>query len=726
MGAQLWQHQEEATDGVVKVLAQEGKAVLVMACGTGKSRTAAAVAHTVVAQDTGRILIGVPTLELLSQMVQQWIDAYGREWLGEILAVCTDKEIVSAHSFRSGPGASVSSDPASIARRLTPGRRVTVGVTYQSLHTLVAAHRDKGLGPWDLVIADEAHRTVGLNNSWSVIHDGRRIPAGLRLSMTATLKAVIGSEDDDRAVSLDRPDQVGPIAHHLPFSEAIERDLLADYRLVVATVTDEDVRALVADGDPTYLTIGHSNVAAAVFAKAIAVLRAAAKYGCRRMITYHATIAAAKAFTQVLHQAMDHLPLEERPLSLWTGHVNGEQNRATRRRVLDQLRTGVDGLAVVTNARLLTEGVDAPEVDSVAVIDHRESVIATIQIIGRALRRGDRSRPKTATVIIPALTGPDDSSGQADDGAAVSTVLAMAAVDDRVSVGLDRARRGRHTATTSRAGTPASTLPDWISFEGTAVPERFVQAITVSAIDASASRREHVLDALTAFTAEHGHLQVPPDWVSPAGVMAGRWLHNARKRPGLLSPATRQRLDELGIVWNQNDASWERFISDLAAYKREHGDLLVPNAYVTAEGRALGYRVQHARSDYDRYTQAQRDQLQALGFVTSALDERYQEWLELLKQYMATTGRRRVVQSYVTPSGQKLGAWFNTLLVNARRGKLSEQRRAELTALGADLPPPKGTAIPAHPDTVQAGSPPYASGHADDLRPLAAPTDRTT
>ncbi|WP_051811808.1 DEAD/DEAH box helicase [Kitasatospora sp. MBT63] len=690
MGALLWPHQEEATESVAKVLAQDRKAVLLMACGTGKSRTAAAVVNTMLDHPSGHILVGAPTLDLLSQMLQQWIDAFGRRWLGEILAVCTDKELLSAQVFRGGPGAGVSSNPADIAHQLGPDRRVTTAVTYQSLHTLVAAHRDHGLQPWDLVIADEAHRTVGVNNSWSVIHDERLLPSRLRLSMTATLKAVIGSEDDDRAVSLDRPDQVGPIAYSLPFSQAIERDLLADYRLVVATVTDDDIRALVSDGSQ-YLTIGHSSVEAAVFAKAIAVLRAAAKYGCRRMITYHATIAAAKAFALVLHQAMEHLPAEERPASLWTGHVNGEQRRETRRRVLDRLRTGTDALTVVTNAKLLTEGVDAPEVDSVALIDERGSVIDLIQIIGRALRRGDRNSPKTATVIIPALVGPGDGGDEeaASASAVLAPVMAMAAVDDRVRVTLDRARRGRHTTHSGSGGGPSSSLPDWISFEGTAVPESFVQAIRVSALDASASRREHILDALAAFKAEHGHLLVPLDWVSPAGVMAGRWLANIRRRPGYLPPAIRQRLDELGVVWNKLDAAWDQFITDLAAYKEEYGDLLVPSAYVTPEGRRLGYRVQHARADYDRYTPTQRKQLDDLGFVVSDLERRRQVWMGLLRQYIADTRRRRVVQSYVTPDGDKLGAWFNTVLVKARRGQLSDEHRAELVAVGADIPLPR-------------------------------------
>ncbi|MFD4533574.1 Helicase associated domain protein [Kitasatospora sp. NPDC058397] len=399
-------------------------------------------------------------------------------------------------------------------------------------------------------------------------------------------------------------------------------------------------------------------------------------------------MAAASAFAQVLRYAVQYLPAGQRPSTLWTGHVNGRQDRAVRQRVLDRFRTHTGGLAVLTNSQLLVEGFDAPETDAVAIIDPRRSKIGITQIAGRALRRGDRSRPKTAAIIVPATTA-EDADQDPDSGfdTVIATVQAMAALDDRLARHLTRLRRTRQRG--ARPTEPPS-LPKWISFSGTEIPAGFIDAVTVRSVFSTGSRRARHLEDLRVFHTANGHLRVARAWVGPSGERTGQWLHNARHRHrnGSLPRAVAHQLEELGVVWHRRDAEWDQLIQDLTDYKAAHGNLLVPTAYVTPVGqRPLGAQVRGKRTRFDALSAERRDELTGLGFVANVAQSRFMENIELLKTFKAETGHARVPVSDRGGDGDRLGNWLKNCRQAARRGGLPAWQRAELTACGVILSP---------------------------------------
>ncbi|MER7701562.1 Helicase associated domain protein [Kitasatospora sp. NPDC097605] len=693
-GLTLWPDQDEAVHRACEALAEVPRVVLLMACGSGKTVTAGAIAQELLDPRTGSVLIAVPTLDLVAQTLAQWRWAFGRDALGDVLALCSDARVLDGVSHGTdGARARVVSDPRRLADHIAAGRRITAVCTYQSLHTVVAAHQD-GAGPWDLVIADELHRADG--NTWAQIHDDRLVPARRRVSMTATLKDLIGTDG-----LLARRDRFGPLAYCLTVGEAIERDRLADYALVVAGATERAVTDHVQQG--TFLTVGPMHVEASVLAKAISVLRAATEHGASRMITYHATVASARAFAQVLHHAMEYLPPEHRPRSLWTGHVNGRQDRSVRQRLLDRFRAGTDGLAVLTNCRLLTEGFDAPDTDAVAIVDPRRSRIEIAQIAGRALRRGDRSRRKVAAVIVPAIAT-EGAAERKDSGfdAVIATIEAMAALDERLHLHLTRMRRPQDR--TARPA-PPSLLPAWISFSGTGIPTGFVEAITTRTILSTASRRERHLEDLRVFRAKNGHLRVERDWIGPSGERTGVWLNNARHRhrQGSLPGAVARRLEELGVVWDARDAEWEQLVQDLTDYKAANGDLLVPATYVTPVGqRPLGAQVRGRRKQFGSLSADQRRKLTGLGFVADVAEARFRNNLKLLKAFVAQNGHARVPVSGKGGERDRLGNWLKNCRKKAREGSLAQWQSAALAACGVDLPP--------QPDNMADGTAPQDCG----------------
>lgn len=652
----LWPHQIEAVNATVSALSDAERTTTVMACGTGKTRVGAAVAGYL-AEHAGveRILFVAPFLDLITQMVGEWRHVLDTEALGRVVAVCSDQDVLREHQHDLRKHrALVTSDPVQLAALTADRSRVTVASTYQSLPVLVAAHDEHGLPMWDLIVIDEAHRSVGRSDKvWGVIHSNAHIPAARRLYMTATPKVIVSPGDD--AVSMDDEKVFGQVGYRLPFSTAIELGLLANYQVVVPVVTDEQVRAAALQQGSFYQS-GRSAVSGEMLATQVAVLRAAREYGIRRMITFHNRVAYARWFASTLPRAAGLLTPEDRPVHVWADHVHGTQPLASRRRVVDRLRGDDDGLVVVSNARVLGEGVDVPAVDSVAFIDSRSSPIDTIQAIGRALRQGRSAGPKTAFIIVPVLLGSGEDPETALNGSAYAPVWqvirAMAAHDDTLASQLGRLRRqlGREDART----TPME-LPHWLRITGVPVPAGFARAITVRFVRASSTPWEEYYGAAQAYQAAHGNLLIPQEWQTPTGLHLGTWMHRQRQeyRRGILRADRIAALEKLDMVWDTMEFNRNRVLAHLEAFRSENGHLFVPDRYVTTGEQP--FRLGSAVTDIRvRYRQGRLDpqfvtRLEAIGFIWSVTDTSWQQFLADLKAYRLAHPDLDIPQNYQTP-----------------------------------------------------------------------------
>ncbi|ANB03972.1 hypothetical protein SAM40697_6917 [Streptomyces ambofaciens] len=193
-------HQREAVDAVRSALEVPASGTVperglrtqvVMATGSGKTLVAAQSAHELGA---GRVLVLVPSLDLLAQTEAAWREA-GRT--GPMIGV----------SSLRGEGVPFPSttDVRELVDWVKPFDKVTVFATYASLGlgTLERAHQG-GLPGWDLIIVNESHRVSGrIGKPWAVVHDNQRIPSLRRLYMTATPRLwQLGDEDEPVPVDL--------------------------------------------------------------------------------------------------------------------------------------------------------------------------------------------------------------------------------------------------------------------------------------------------------------------------------------------------------------------------------------------------------------------------------------------------------------------------------------------------------------------------------------------
>jgi superfamily II DNA or RNA helicase len=699
----LWEHQAQAVEAVCETLARGGRASTVMACGTGKTRVAAEVSRRLAPQ--GRALVVVPTLELLYQTTQQWKQHLGAQ-AGRIVAVCSEKEAAHNRSTVDAQevaelqetGVLVSTDPAVLHADLDPPGRCTVLVTYQSLPVIVALTRQWGLSAWTLMVVDEAHRSAGTaGRAWTVLHEDAHIPVERRLYMTATPRLYGG--DDAEVVSMDDETVFGRQVVHLSFAEAIERGLLADYRFVVAVVTDREVAALTEVG--TAVSVNSDPLPASMLAAQIALARAIDEHGLHRVISYHATVAASQRFARTLPNAVDLLDRPADSAYIAGYHVDGQTSLEQRRHTLNYLRHPGNRTVIVSNCRVLGEGVDVPELDGVLFADPRASHIDVAQAVGRALRRGSNG-PKVATIIAPILISEQESVQAALQDSRWDTVWrimrALRAHDERLADDLDqrRARQG----TRPHGQLTGGREPRWL-VSGARITPAFAEAIRLRLVEHSTPRSVEMVARAREFHAEHGHLRVPR-MRDGALCPLYRWLDNARglRRRGHLAPHVVAALEELGIIWNPRRSRWEQGMALLRAYRDRTGHVDVPTQYVV-DGFALGDWLAKERA---AIRAGERDQgsvtaLRDLGVTSEAQRSgqgRRPRWaspkgLAAARQFYECHGHLNV--PYGTRyAGIDLGRWLSDVRAALRRGEVPPPLDKEFDAMGLERDPRPGPA----------------------------------
>ncbi len=137
---------------------------------------------------------------------------------------------------------------------------------------------------------------------------------------------------------------------------------------------------------------------------------------------------------------------------------------------------------------------------------------------------------------------------------------------------------------------------------------------------------------------------------------------------------------------DQREQDWLAFYRLAEQYRREHGDLLVPNDYV-CQGKtpwSLDWHPAYGIKNRTnlRFTQARVDLLNAIGMVWDVRQFQWNRMCQALERYLQKHGTARVPQSYVTEEGGKLGIWLNKVRMEYKRGRLSQARQAQLEALG--------------------------------------------
>lgn len=248
-------HQEEALEAVLKGFEAHDRGKLIMACGTGKTYTSLVIAQKMV-KPGGTVLFLVPSISLLSQTLRAWTADASIPL--RCFAVCSDsKASRNEEDMRISEMAYPSTtNPHKLAKAFEATQDNTaltvIFSTYQSIDVVHQAQAAAGF-TFDLIICDEAHRTAGYtakdedHSAFVKVHDDSHIRGKKRLYMTATPR-IYAEASKDRAkdlgtevFSMDDPQKFGPLFHRLRFDEAVRRDLLSDYKVLIIAVDERHV-----------------------------------------------------------------------------------------------------------------------------------------------------------------------------------------------------------------------------------------------------------------------------------------------------------------------------------------------------------------------------------------------------------------------------------------------------------------------------------------------------
>ena len=147
-----------------------------------------------------------------------------------------------------------------------------------------------------------------------------------------------------------------------------------------------------------------------------------------------------------------------------------------------------------------------------------------------------------------------------------------------------------------------------------------------------------------------------------------------------MSDERRQKLDDLGFVWDPYKSAWENAFTLLKGYKGREGHCNVPNNY-KENGFSLGGWVANQRQNQikNRLTLEQRQRLDQLGFAWGVLEDRWEEWCRILALYRNREGHCDVPVKH-KEGDFLLGHWVNNR--RTKREKLSEEQRKHLDELG--------------------------------------------
>lgn len=473
-------YQRQALKHVRAGFTEHDRGQLLMACGTGKTFTSLKAAEEVATSRKGQattVLFLVPSIQLLNQTLREWKQE--SEIPFRAFAVCSDVKVgrhstsedMSVHDLVVPATTDTAAFARQIATRGEDDHFTVVFSTYQSID-VVAQAQTAGMPDFDLIICDEAHRTTGVTladqdeSPFVRVHDQSFIRGAKRLYMTATPR-LFNPETKDKAkgadavlASMDDEAVFGPVFHRLGFGEAVERDLLTDYKVLVLTV-DEDYVArnfqteMAAAGElplgDAAKIIGCWNGLAKQFGDIDDDERAlVGTQPMRRAVAFSHSIKASKSITNAFPDIVErHISAEpvasgvqpeevEDALRVDVHHVDGTMNALQRGQELAWLKDGAPAdentCRILSNARCLSEGVDVPALDAVLFLTPRGSQVDVVQSVGRVMRKAEGKKLGyiILPVVVPAGASPESALADNKRFQVVWQVLqALRAHDDR-------------------------------------------------------------------------------------------------------------------------------------------------------------------------------------------------------------------------------------------------------------------------------------------------------
>lgn len=169
---------------------------------------------------------------------------------------------------------------------------------------------------------------------------------------------------------------------------------------------------------------------------------------------------------------------------------------------------------------------------------------------------------------------------------------------------------------------------------------------------------------------ENGNLKIPKSYVTGSGLTLGAWINTQRRVKsgnisGNLTWEKIQKLNDIGMIWDVTDSSWQEVLEELKSYRNTYGNLDIKAKYVSPTGFRLGSWINNMRFKVKKYgieqalTDEQRKALEELGMIWDHNKQKWEEYYSAAKAYYKEYGNLEVPAKYVTADGIPLGRWLS-------------------------------------------------------------------
>ncbi len=448
-------HQQEAINATKEYFSnpKNARGKLIMACGTGKTYTSLKIMESL---EPKIMLFLAPSIALLSQTFREYVQEKSEPFYASI--VCSDDKVGKSKN-EDNDDINFSELPLKPSTRLEDilsvyekakkeNKRFIIFSTYQSALRIKEA-QERGLDKIDLMVCDEAHRTVGAmfstnerddKNAFTLCHSDENIKAQQRLYMTATPKVYSedsqtkAKESGNLVYSMDDAEIFGEEIYTLNFEKAIALDLLTDYKVIILAVRSENLSGVtnsvnkkISQLEAKGTKLDKKLINNEFVCKIVGTHKGLAKQDVialddenqedndlrnkadtipsKRAISFCKSIKTSKnikdSFQTIIECYDEELKKKSfKNLEISIDHIDGTMNCKVR---LDKLETlnqpERNTCKVLSNARCLSEGVDVPALDSIVFFDGKSAMVDIIQAVGRVMRKAKGK--KRGYIILP-------------------------------------------------------------------------------------------------------------------------------------------------------------------------------------------------------------------------------------------------------------------------------------------------------------------------------------
>ena len=475
-------YQREVIAAALEHYKTNDRGQLIMAPGTGKTFTSLKITEAMAkaaAKEQYVVLYLVPSIQLLTQTLRGWNN--DTEMTMSSMAVTSDRN-ASRGSIRQDESnitikASDIGYPATTSAKtivenyeelakLPKKELLVVFSTYQSIEVLGQAQKN-GFPEFDLIIADEAHRTTGAkalgdqDSVFTKVHSNLNVKAKKRLYQTATPKlygmdAKKKAKDNSIVISsMDDESLYGEVFYRLGFGDAISHDILTDYKLMVLavdeTVVQKDMQKSLSDPE-NGLNIDDVGRIIGVWNGMIKRESFADKVSgepMKRAIAFSRTIKDSKRISEQFESVVNDYLDSEEGYSVNVRHVDGGMNALEKNEALDWLASDdipENSARILSNVRFLTEGIDVPNLDAIIFLSPRKSQVDIVQAVGRIIRKfeGKEYGYIILPIVVPAGETPETILDNNKSYDVVWQVLnALRSVDERFEATINKLELNR-------------------------------------------------------------------------------------------------------------------------------------------------------------------------------------------------------------------------------------------------------------------------------------------